>query len=91
MVDLPGAAPLSGAPPAHRSPAKLAGVAARTTGGSDVEGKSLPQLVSLASELASRPPPLDYARIAQIRVAISTGSYRIHPESIAQALLGNGS
>lgn len=91
MVHLRGTAPLSGPPPAHRPPAKPAGAADRTTGGSDVEGKSLPQLVSLASELASSPPPLDYARIAQIRAAISTGSYRVDAESIAQALLGDRS
>jgi negative regulator of flagellin synthesis FlgM len=88
MVDLPGPASLRRAPPPHRPPAKPAGTLAPPKGGSEVEGKSLPQLVSLANELASGPPPLDYARIAQIRAAISTGSYRPDPDRIAHALLG---
>jgi flagellar biosynthesis anti-sigma factor FlgM len=46
-------------------------------------------LVRLAAELSSAPPPVDQARIAEIRDAISKGSYRIDPDGIARALLGD--
>lgn len=90
MVDLPGPAPLrsTGAPQrAQAKPPAPANAASR----SELEGKSLPQLVGLANELASGPPPLDYARIAKIRAAISTGSYKVDPDEIARALLGKRS
>lgn len=91
MVDVPGPAPLRGAPSAERTRGKIIAPVVLTTGGGNIRGKSLPQLVSLANELASGPPPLDFARIAQIRAAISTGSYRLDPDQIARALLGSGS
>jgi len=87
MVDLPGPAPLRGTAAPLRAQARPPSTSARTIS-SDIEGKSLPQLVGLANELASGPPPLDYARIATIRAAISTGTYRIDPEKLAQALIG---
>ncbi|GAA3894132.1 hypothetical protein GCM10022276_11670 [Sphingomonas limnosediminicola] len=89
MVDLPGPVPLRGTAASPRAQAKPA-ISSTPKVASDVAGKSLPQLVELANELASGPPPLDYARIAQIRAAISTGTYRIDPERIAQALTGKG-
>lgn len=90
MVELPGPGPLRQGAAPNRAQAKPA-VTAAPTPGADVEGKSLPQLVDLANELASGSPPLDYARIARIRSAISTGSYRIDPGRIARALLGKNS
>lgn len=86
MVDLPGPAPLRGTAAAQPLRAKLEGTLRTVV--ADVRSKSLPQLVGLANELASGPPPIDYARIAQIRAAISTGSYRIDPARIAEALAG---
>jgi negative regulator of flagellin synthesis FlgM len=50
---------------------------------------SLPRLVTLAAELANQGPPVDYARIAQIRHAIADGSYAIDPELIAQSILAS--
>ena len=52
--------------------------------------KSLPKLLSLASELASQGPPVDYAKIARLRQAIALGTYRVRPEAIADALLRFG-
>lgn len=91
MVDLPGPAPLRPSAAPQRAQAKPATATPKAAAQSDVEGKSLPQLVGLANELASGPPPLDYARIAKIRAAISTGSYKIDPDAIARALLGKNS
>jgi len=91
MVDLPGPAPLRGSTAPQRTQTKSATPAIPAATAVEVEGKSLPQLVGLANELASGPPPLDYAKIARIRAAISTGSYRIDPGKIAQALLGKDS
>jgi flagellar biosynthesis anti-sigma factor FlgM len=41
----------------------------------------------MARELTDAGPPVDHARIAQIRQAISLGSYRIDPSAIADAVL----
>jgi anti-sigma28 factor (negative regulator of flagellin synthesis) len=49
--------------------------------------KSLPKLVSLAKELAEQGPPVDFAKIAQVRQAIALGSYRIDPDRIADAIV----
>jgi negative regulator of flagellin synthesis FlgM len=49
--------------------------------------KSLPKLVSLASELAEQGPPVDFAKIAQVRQAIALGTYRVEPEKIAEGML----
>jgi flagellar biosynthesis anti-sigma factor FlgM len=38
--------------------------------------------------LSDAPLPIDYQKIARIRAAISTGSYRIDAEAIARTLLG---
>jgi flagellar biosynthesis anti-sigma factor FlgM len=48
---------------------------------------SLSKLTALARELSDAGPPVDHARIAQIRQAISLGSYRIDPGAIADAVL----
>ena len=47
----------------------------------------LSKLAALARELSDAGPPVDHARIAQIRQAISLGSYRIDPNAIADAVL----
>lgn len=91
MVDLPGPAPLRPSAAPQRAQTKPGAAPTKVAAQSDLEGKSLPQLVGLANELASGPPPLDYARIAKIRAAISTGSYKVDPDEIARALLGKRS
>jgi flagellar biosynthesis anti-sigma factor FlgM len=48
---------------------------------------SLSKLTAIARELAAAEAPVDFARIAQIRQAISLGSYRIDPNVIADAVL----
>jgi flagellar biosynthesis anti-sigma factor FlgM len=48
---------------------------------------SLGKLTALARELADAGPPVDHVRIAQIRQAISLGSYRIDANAIADAVL----
>lgn len=48
---------------------------------------SLSKLTATARELSDAGPPVDHARIAQIRQAISLGSYRLDPSAIADAVL----
>ena len=48
---------------------------------------SLSTLTALVRDLADAGPPIDHARIAQIRQAISLGSYRVDPNAIADAVL----
>jgi flagellar biosynthesis anti-sigma factor FlgM len=48
---------------------------------------SLGKLTAMARELADSAAPVDYARIAQIRQAISRGTYPIDPKAIADAML----
>lgn len=90
MADLNGITPLRAAGSLQRP---LAKASAHFPGspGNELAGKSLPQLIQLADELASEPPPVNYARIAEIRDAISTGNYRLDPNAIAQRILGQGS
>jgi flagellar biosynthesis anti-sigma factor FlgM len=49
--------------------------------------KSLPKLVNLASALAEQGPPIDFAKIAQVRQAIALGTYRVEPEKIADGMM----
>ena len=74
----------------------------RTTAPANPEGKSvavavkaeqatatfsLSKLTAMARELTDAGPPVDHVRIAQIRQAISLGSYRLDPSAIADAVL----
>jgi flagellar biosynthesis anti-sigma factor FlgM len=47
----------------------------------------LSKLTAAARALADAGPPLDYARIAQIRTAISQGGYKVDSKAIADAML----
>jgi flagellar biosynthesis anti-sigma factor FlgM len=47
----------------------------------------LSKLTAAARALADAGPPVDYARIAQIRTAISQGDYKIDSKAIADAML----
>ena len=51
---------------------------------------SVPMLVNMARELAEAGPPVDHARIAQIRQAIAQGRYAADPVAIAGAMLSFG-
>lgn len=58
--------------------------------GNTEPGKSLPKLIQLARELTEQGPPVDYAKIAQIRQAIAKGEYHIDTDAIASAILRYG-
>lgn len=88
MVDLPGPTPLRRISAAQQPQPGAAGRTMRKASKND-DGSKEPQLVSLARELASGSPPLDQSRISQIRSAISSGTFRVSPDQIALALLGN--
>jgi flagellar biosynthesis anti-sigma factor FlgM len=53
-----------------------------------VAGPTLPKLLSLVAELASQEPPIDTAKIQQIRQMISAGSYTLNSDAIAGAMIG---
>jgi negative regulator of flagellin synthesis FlgM len=48
---------------------------------------SLSKLTAAARQLAEAGPPVDFAKIAQIRQAIANGSYQSDAEAIADAVL----
>lgn len=48
---------------------------------------TLPKLVQLARELSNQGPPVDDAKIAQVRQAIAEGNYHIDTDAIANAIL----
>jgi negative regulator of flagellin synthesis FlgM len=88
MVDIVSAAFARAAP--RQLPAATAkdGVAAPSLAPVNVERiKSLPKLVTLASALAEQGPPVDFAKIAQVRQAIALGTYRVNPEAIAEGMM----
>jgi flagellar biosynthesis anti-sigma factor FlgM len=47
----------------------------------------LSKLLDTAAALAAHGPPIDHARIEQIKRAIATGTYRVDATRIAEALL----
>jgi negative regulator of flagellin synthesis FlgM len=49
---------------------------------------SLPRLLDLVADLTTAGPPVDYARIAEVRRAIADGSYQIDADAIAKAITG---
>ncbi len=46
----------------------------------------IPRLVNMAAKIASEGPPIDYAKLAQIRTAIFRGNYPIDTRSVADAM-----
>ena len=50
-------------------------------------GVTLPRLLDLVADLANSGPPLDYAKIAQVRRAIADGSYKIDADALAKAIV----
>lgn len=51
---------------------------------------NLPQLLELVADLASSGPPVDIAKIAQVRRAIAEGSYKIDVDALAKAIVSFG-
>jgi negative regulator of flagellin synthesis FlgM len=88
MVDIVSAGFAKAAP--RQLPAATAkdGVATPNLAPVNVERiKSLPKLVTLASTLVEQGPPVDFAKIAQVRQAIALGTYRVNPEAIAEGMM----
>lgn len=50
-------------------------------------GVTLPRLLDLVADLANSGPPLDYAKIAQVRRAIADGSYKIDADALAKSIM----
>lgn len=50
----------------------------------------VPQLLDLVADLTHSGPPVDYARIAQVRRAIADGSYRIDANALAKSIIAFG-
>ena len=48
----------------------------------------LPRLLDLVAELTRRGPPVDDARIAQLRRAIADRSYKIDADLLAKSIIG---
>ncbi len=48
---------------------------------------SQPKLVNLASELAKAGPPMDHAKIAQLRQAMARGEYSQDVDAIANSMV----
>jgi negative regulator of flagellin synthesis FlgM len=47
-----------------------------------------PILTRMVEELVQQGPPVDFARIAQLRQAIAEGRYTVDPRTIARAMIG---
>jgi flagellar biosynthesis anti-sigma factor FlgM len=60
-------------------------VAKRPTG--EPVALSLPTLLKLARDIEDQGPPVDYAKVAQIRQAIATHNYPLDPGAIARAII----
>lgn len=89
MVDLPAPRPLQGVGALQQSLPRPSGPLPERVSQA-VASKTGAQLVSVAKQLASKPAPIDHARVAEIKTSITSGTYRANPEDIARALLGNG-
>jgi negative regulator of flagellin synthesis FlgM len=88
MVDIVSAGFAKAAPRQLPATAVKDGVAPPSLTPVNVERiKSLPKLVTLASTLAEQGPPVDFAKIAQVRQAIALGTYRVNPDQIAEEMM----
>ena len=89
MVDLPGPTSVRGIG-ASQLRTGVASSIPRKASNDVVVTKGGSQTKSLARDLATEPAPVDQAKVAEIRAAITAGTYSIDPHKIARALLGNG-
>jgi flagellar biosynthesis anti-sigma factor FlgM len=46
-----------------------------------------PVLSKMVAELVDQGPPVDFARVAQLKQAIADGSYAVDPRAIARAMI----
>ncbi len=77
-----------GSVPRLRAAAAAAPQAPRPAERAATPRTDLPKLVALAADLARQGPPVDYARVAQLRQAIADGSYVVDAKAIASAMAG---
>ncbi|MFD1766781.1 flagellar biosynthesis anti-sigma factor FlgM [Sphingorhabdus buctiana] len=77
--------PLHGPGSVRRTGAET--VPAAPSSGQQSASVPLARLTGLARALANEGPPVDHARIAQIRQAIASGSYRPDANAVADAML----
>jgi negative regulator of flagellin synthesis FlgM len=75
---------------ARRATVPAQGTAADAVNAESSAPVSLARLVTLAADLASAGPPVDYQRIAGIRQAIADGSYKLDADAVAKAMVGFG-
>jgi len=91
MVDPVGGGPVSGAKRLLTEPREISrarsGDGATQIPATGVDTASAIQLMDLAADLAKAGPPVDYARIAQIKRAIADGSYDIDVNAVARSIL----
>ena len=88
MVDPVTLGPVRTLPQSPRSPASTAARTEAAPAQTASTAPSLPKLVGIATELAKQGPPVDYAKIAQVRQAIAQGKYSVDVESIAHSIVG---
>lgn len=51
---------------------------------------AVPQLLDIVADLTRAGPPVDFARVAQVRRAIADGSYSIDLDALAKAIVQFG-
>jgi negative regulator of flagellin synthesis FlgM len=81
MVDPVSSRPIGPALPVRSEPfAKAQPVAAPPA-------VATPMLSQMVADLVGQGPPVDFARVAQLKQAIADGSYAVDPQAIARAIL----
>jgi negative regulator of flagellin synthesis FlgM len=70
-------------------PADAASAAARQPRADTPAAERAPSLSALLGQLAADGPPIDSARVADLRAAISAGDYVVQPARIAAAMLAS--
>lgn len=85
MIDPVRAGPVSRVTPSPGgSPTGKSGAAAAS---GHAGGGEISRLMELAADLAQLGPPIDYAKIAQVRRAIADGTYKIDADAVAMAII----
>lgn len=88
MVDPVNLGPVRSLPQSPRTSTAKAEARPSVSVQAEPTAPSLPKLIGLAADLAKQGPPVDYARIAQIRQAIAKGEYSVDADRIAHAMIG---
>jgi negative regulator of flagellin synthesis FlgM len=83
LQSLPGMLSNRPTPASASQPAAAAGARSAVAGQT---GSSAVQLRDLARSMAAK-PPVDAAKVAELRAAVQSGRYRIDPEAIAARMI----